>query len=134
MPSICAESLVEAVWLHCSMKLARMAPAMPTIPVSCAVARGASVGAVVTVAPTIVKNTSTIVSCKTADQRSRGSTAFGSIDFEGAMIGDVEDTVWSISFSIGRLARKHYLVGSVTSRVPLEGPEHSCSLMRRKSK
>src|SRR5262249_30674209 len=112
MPSICEESLVEAVWLHCRIKFARMAPAMPTIPVNCAVARGASVGAVVTAAPTIVKKTSTIVSCKTADQRSRGSTAFGSIGFEDAVIGDVEGTVWSISFSIGRLAESITLVPS----------------------
>ena len=65
-----------------------MAPAMPTIPVNWAVARGASVGVVVTAAPTIVAKTSTIVSCRDADHRSRDRTVLGSMDFEDIWIDD----------------------------------------------
>ena len=112
MPSIWEESLADTAWLYCSRKLARTAPAITTTPVSCAVARGASVGAVVTAAPTIVAKTSTIVSCKDADQRSRGSTVQGSTDFEDTVIGDVEGTVGSISLSIGRLPRSITLLAA----------------------
>jgi len=66
------------------------------------------VGAVVTAVPTIVEKTSTIISCKTADQRSRQSTVGGSSDFEDTLIGEVADAVQSISFFIGRS------VGSIT--------------------
>lgn len=41
----------------------------------------------------MVEKTSTIVSCKTADQRSRSSTALGSIDYEDVVIGDVAGAV-----------------------------------------
>src|SRR5215472_220292 len=107
MPSIWKESVVDAVSLHRRMKLARMAPAMPTVPVDGVVARGTSVGAVVAAAPTMGKKTSTIVSGNAADQRSRGSPADGT-GFEGMVIGDVGNAVESIRFSIGRLRRKHY--------------------------
>jgi hypothetical protein len=76
------------------------------------VAGGAPVGAVLTATATIVEKTSTIVSCKTAVQRSRGSTAFGSIDFEGVAIDDGGNEVQSISFFIGRLAASITLLGA----------------------